>query len=186
MFAHSISEIQEKFIEVEQGKPVAFKKPNGPKRLFHHLGVWPTICILSFFTQEEIIESLRRVNREALGLCKRAYAPKRVALHRINMETVKFFERAEELKITKDSLVFFTTFKDNFFGEILRNYKNVKRITINLNFLFEEDKKDKLFDKLSAFTLKDSSIRTLCCEDAMLKEKNLEQLTKGVMLQNLT
>jgi hypothetical protein len=70
---------------------------------------------LSFFTQEEIIETLRRVNKEALVLCKRAYAPKRVALHKINLGTVKFFERTEEIKITKDSLQFFNLYKDNFF-----------------------------------------------------------------------
>jgi hypothetical protein len=71
------------------------------------LGIWPSICILQFFTQEEIIETMRRVNKQALFLCKRAYAPKRVQLHKINLGTVKFFERAEEIKIIKDSLSFF-------------------------------------------------------------------------------
>jgi len=50
---------------------------------------------------------MRRVNKQALFLCKRAYAPKRVQLHKINLGTVKFFERAEEIKIIKDSLSFF-------------------------------------------------------------------------------
>jgi hypothetical protein len=69
--------------------------------------VWPSICVLQFFTQEEIVETLRRVNRQALQLCKRAYAPKRVLLHRINLGTVKFFERTEEIKILHESLAFF-------------------------------------------------------------------------------
>jgi hypothetical protein len=51
--------------------------------------------------------------------------------------------------------------------------------------LFEEDKKDKLFEKLSNFTLKDN-IKTFNCEDAMLAQKNLEAITKTSMLQNLT
>jgi hypothetical protein len=51
--------------------------------------------------------------------------------------------------------------------------------------LFEEDKKDKLFEKLSNFTLKDN-IKTFNCEDAMLVQKNLEAITKTSMLQNLT
>jgi len=62
---------------------------------------------LPYFTSEEIIETMRRVNKQALFLCKRAYAPKRVYLHKINLGTVKFFERAEEIKMTKDSLAFF-------------------------------------------------------------------------------
>jgi hypothetical protein len=84
--------------------------PLNEKRIFHHLGVWPTTCILSFFTQNEILETLRRVNKEALILCKKAYAARRVSLHRISLKTVKFFERAEEIKITKDSLSFFNHF----------------------------------------------------------------------------
>lgn len=58
-------------------------------------------------------------------------------------------------------------------------------MTINLNFLFEEDKKDKLFEKLSNFTLK-NNINTFNCEDAMLSLRNLEQFTKSTMLQNIT
>ncbi len=80
------------------------------KRLFKDLGVWPSICILSFFSQNEIIETLRRVNHQALQLCKRAYTPKRLLLHKINLGTVKFFERTQELKITKDSLGFFAQY----------------------------------------------------------------------------
>jgi hypothetical protein len=125
------------------------------------------------------------VNKEALVLCKRAYAARRVSLHKISLKTVKFFERAEEIKITRDSLAFFAQFRDNFFDEILTHYKNVKRLTINLNFLFEEDKKDRLFEKLANFTLREN-IATFNCEDAMLKINNLEALTKTQLLQNLT
>lgn len=102
IFAHSIYDIEELIHEVE------FKKvSHSQKRIFNNLGIWPTICILSFFTQEEIIESLRRVNKEALVLCKRAFAARRVSLHKINLKTVKFFERAEEIKLTEGSLPFF-------------------------------------------------------------------------------
>ena len=146
---------------------------------------WPTICILSFFTQEEIIESLRRVNKEALVLCKRAFAARRVSLHKINLKSVKFFERAEEIKITEGSLPFFAQFKDNFFEEILTHYKNVKRLTVNLNFLFEPEKKDRLLEKLASFTLKEH-INTFNCEDAMLNQKNLESFVKSTMLESLT
>jgi hypothetical protein len=143
--------------------------------------VWPTICILSFFTQQEIIDTLRRVNKEALVLCKRAYSPKRVHLHKITLETVKFFERTEEIKITNDSLAFFNQYRENFFEEILAHYKNIKRLTINLNFLFEEDKKDKFLERISQFQLKEN-IKTFNCEDTTLKEKNLECLIKSSIL----
>lgn len=125
------------------------KRAPGQKRLFCDLGVWPSICILQFFTQEEIIETLRRVNRQALSLCKRAYAPKRVQLHKINLGTVKFFERTEEIKIQKESFGFFQQYRDNFFLEILAHYKNVRRLTINLNFLFEIDKIEKFLEAIA-------------------------------------
>lgn len=104
-----------------------------------------------------------------------------MALHRISLETVKFFERTEELKITHDSLQFFNAYKDLFFEEILKHYKNIKTITINFNFLFEVEKKDKFFERLASFRLSER-ILTFNCEDAMLKEKNLECLTKSIML----
>ena len=85
------------------------------------------------------------------------------------------------MQITDKSLPFFNNYKDLFFEEILRHYKNIKTITINFNFLFEENKKDKFFDKLASFRLSER-ILTFNCEDAMLKEKNLECLTKSVML----
>ncbi len=91
---------------------------------------------------------MRRINKQALFLCKRAYAPKRVQLHKINLGTVKFFERTEEIKIIKDSLNFFQTYRETFFLEILNHYKNVRRLTINLNFLFEDDKKDRFIEML--------------------------------------
>ncbi len=97
---------------------------------------------------------------------------------------MKFFERAEEIKLNKDSLNFFLQFKDNFFEEIIQHYKNVKTLSINLNFLFEEDKKDKLFEKLSNFVLKEN-VKTFVCEDAVIRQRNLEDLIKSDFLQNL-
>mmetsp|Transcript_1711 Transcript_1711/g.1172 ORF Transcript_1711/g.1172 Transcript_1711/m.1172 type:complete len:93 (+) Transcript_1711:227-505(+) len=81
--------------------------PHHQRRIFHHLGVWPTTCILSFFSQNEILETLRRVNKEALFLCKKAYAARVVTLNKISLKTVKFFERAEEIKLNNESLTFF-------------------------------------------------------------------------------
>jgi len=102
-FPHAIADVDESFPEIEVKRRV----PYSEKRLFKDLGVWPSICILSFFTQNEIIETLRRVNHQAWQLCRRAYAPKQVALHKINLGTVKFFERAQEIVIKKESLAFF-------------------------------------------------------------------------------
>jgi hypothetical protein len=48
----------------------------------------------------------------------------------------------------------------------------VKTFTINLNFLFENEKKDRLFEKLSDFELKEN-VKTFVCEDAYLTHKNL-------------
>ena len=162
--------------------------PQGPKRLFKDLGIWPSVCILQYFTSEEIIETIRRVNKQALFLCRKTYAPKGVFLHKINLGTVKFFERAEEIKITKDSLSFFHQYKENFFVEILSHYKKVRRLTINLNFLFEEDKKDKFIDMICALHKNEplrEGIQIFNLEDAMLNAKNLETLFKSNLLHNI-
>ena len=60
----------------------------------------------------------------------------------------------------------------------------MKKITVNFNFLFETEKKDKFFEKLSKFRLKES-IKTFNCEDSELVPKNLESLTKSLILSNL-
>lgn len=146
LFAHTVSEVEEKVQDTDSKKMVAL--PHGQKRLFYNMGVWPSICIITYFTQEEIIETIRRINKQALALCKRTYAPKRVQLHKINLGTVKFFERTEEIKITNDSLGFFQQFEENFFKEILAHYKNLNRLTISLNFLFEEERKNKFLELL--------------------------------------
>jgi len=123
------------------------------KRLFKNFGIWPTTSVLAFFTPAEIID-ISRVNKEAHYISKKVYGMRKVALERINIRSVKFFKRAEKINISKDSLGFFQQYKDNFFEEILGHYRNVTKMTINLNFLFEERKKDQLFDKLSQFELK--------------------------------
>jgi len=101
---------------------------------------------------------------------------------------VKFFERTEEIKIIKDSLSFFQTYRESFLLEILNHYKNVRRLTINLNFLFEDDKKDRFLDMLcqmhSAEPLKES-IRVFNIEDAVISERNIDSLFKSQILQNI-
>ena len=69
MFAHKINEVVELISEVENKR---VKKEN--KKLFNNLGLGPSLTILAFFTPEEIVMNLRRVNKEALVLCKRVYA----------------------------------------------------------------------------------------------------------------
>lgn len=131
---------------------------------------------------------MRRINKQALFLCKRAYAPKRVQLHKVNLGTVKFFERAEEIKIIKDSLPFFQTYRESFFLEILNHYKNVRRITINLNFLFEDDKKDRLIEMLCLMHQNEplkESIKVFSIEDAVISERNIESLFKSNIMQNI-
>lgn len=84
------------------------KIPRNKKRLFNNLGIGPSLMILSFFTPEEIVMNLRRVNKEALVLCRRVFKTKIVQLEKITLKTVKFFERAEEIRISKESLNFFS------------------------------------------------------------------------------
>lgn len=50
--------------------------PHGQRRLFKNLGIGPSLMILSFFTPEEIVMNLRRVNKEALVLCRRVFKTK--------------------------------------------------------------------------------------------------------------
>ena len=97
--------------------------------------------------------NLRRVNKEALALCKRMYSARVVPLEKITLRSVKFFERAQEIRISKESLNFFSSYKDEFLTEILDHYRNVKAFTINLNFLFDDQKKDRILDKISSFAL---------------------------------
>ena len=76
---------------------------------------------------------------------------------------------------------FFQQFKDNFFEDILNHYKNLNTLTINLNFLFQEEFKDRLFEKLANFSLKEN-VNTFIAEDSILKPKNLDSLIKSNLL----
>ena len=51
--------------------------------------------------------NLRRVNKEALVLCKRVYSTRKVKLEKISLKYVKLFERAQEIIISKESINFF-------------------------------------------------------------------------------
>ena len=132
-FAHHISEVSELIIEIENKK---IERKN--KKLFHNLGMGPSLTILSFFTPEEIVHHLRRVNKEALVLCKQFWSTRVVKLEKITLRSVKFFERTQELRVSKESLNFFAVYKDEFFQEILNHYKLVRTFTVNLNFLFDD------------------------------------------------
>ena len=179
-FSHKISEVEELISEVENKKIL---KKN--RRIFNNLGIGASLTILSFFNPEEIVLNLRRVNKEALVLCKRVYATKVVQLEKINLRSVKFFERTGEIRISKESLTFFKQFKDNFFEEILNHYTNVKTLTINLNFLFDDKQKDQIIDKISSFNLR-KNISTFQAEDVpTLTIKNLDFLTKSNFLAHI-
>lgn len=108
--------------------------------------------------------NLRRVNKEALVICKRVYATKVVQLEKVSLRSVKFFERTGEIRISKESLNFFNLYKDEFFEEILNHYTNVKTLTINLNFLFDNKLKDRIIEKISSFELR-KNIATFQAED---------------------
>ena len=49
------------------------RKQKGKRKMFNNLGMGPSMTILSFFSSEEIVLNLRRVNKEALILCKRVF-----------------------------------------------------------------------------------------------------------------
>lgn len=179
-FAHRVAEVQELFAELENKK---VKSKN--KKLFNNLGIGPSLAILSYFTPEEIILNLRRVNKEALVLCKRVYATRVVQLEKISLKSVKFFERAQEIRISKESLNFFDQYRDEFFEEVLDHYQNVNTFTINLNFLFDPIKKDRIIEKISNFQLK-KNIMTFQAEDVpSLDHKNLDHLTRIDFLKNI-
>ena len=129
--------------------------------------------------------NLRRVNKEALALCKRMYSARVVPLEKITLRSVKFFERAQEIRISKESLNFFSSYKDEFLTEILDHYRNVKAFTINLNFLFDDQKKDRILDKISSFALQ-KQIKTFQAEDVpQLSHRNLDHLTRINFLRHV-
>ena len=76
------------------------------KSIFMNLGIWPTTTILSYFTTHEIIE-ISRVNKEAHYIAKKVFGTRCVNLEKVTIRTVHLLRRAEMIKITKDSLVFF-------------------------------------------------------------------------------
>jgi hypothetical protein len=64
----------------------------------------------------------------------------------------------------------------------------VRRITINLNFLFEDDKKDRLIEMLCLMHQNEplkESIKGFSIEDAAISERNIESLFKSNILQNI-
>mmetsp|Transcript_42376 Transcript_42376/g.65045 ORF Transcript_42376/g.65045 Transcript_42376/m.65045 type:complete len:372 (+) Transcript_42376:42-1157(+) len=179
-FAHKISDVEELISELENKRI-----PKKNRRLFKGLGIGASLAILSFFTPEEIVMNLRRVNKEALVLCKRIFETKVVQLEKITLKSVKFFERASEIKISCESLNFFKLYKDEFFEEVLNHYSNVRTLKINLNFLFDDAKKDRIIAKISSFALK-RNIHTFQAEDVpSMSNENLKNITRQFFLQNV-
>jgi len=81
-------------------------------------------------------------------------------LGKINLRLVKFFQRVEQIRISKDSLSFFNQFKPVFFQQILSHYKNLRKFLINLNFIFEEREIDSLLDRIAQFQMQEN-VRTI-------------------------
>ena len=64
-------------------------------------------------------------------------------------------------------------------------YKNVTIFTINLNFLFDCRKKDKIIEKITQFQLK-KNIKTFQAEDVpMLDSSGLDKLLNLNFLKNI-
>jgi hypothetical protein len=102
-----------------------------------NFGIWPSTVILTYFSPCEVIQ-LSRINKEAHYIAKKVFATTKIDLQRINLRLIKFFTRTEQIKISKDSLQFFDQYKESLFNEILLHYKNLKKLVINLNHIFEE------------------------------------------------
>ena len=69
--------------------------------------------------------------------------------------------------------------------EILSHYRNVRRLTINLNFLFEDDKKDRFIEMLCMMHQNEplkESIKVFNIEDAVISERNIDTLFKSHIL----
>lgn len=60
----------------------------------------------------------------------------------------------------------------------------MKTLVINLNFLFDERNKDKLFEVLADFQLQ-VNVRTLKIEDSMITQRNLDCLTQSDFAQQI-
>lgn len=179
IWAHSINDV----IDINS-EPDTRIIPHQKKKLFNKLGIWPSVTIISYFSNTEIIDVLRRVNKEAHFICKRAYAARKVALKKINLQSVKFFERAEEIAITTNCLGFFNQFKDNFLEEIIMSYKNLFSLTINLNMLFNMEQRDQLLERLSKMQLKEN-IKTFHVENTELVPSSIETLTRKDLLAHI-
>ena len=133
---------------------------------------------------EEIL-SLRTVNQEAKTWCQRAYSARSVELSKISLKTAQFFKRAVILEINHESSKFFNTFKDSFFENILSHYSNLKTIKIDLNEVFDQNKKDIIIDKITCFPLK-IQIEEVKAIRSMINYRDLESLTRTNFLENIS
>lgn len=145
IYAHSIAEIQE---NDEEFRKLMLMNQKMERKIFQNFGIWPTTIVLQYFTPEEIIQ-LSRINKEAHYISKKVFGTRKVELGKISLRLVKFFQRVEQIRISKESLPFFTQFKPVMFQQILCYYKNLRKFIINLNFIFEEKNVESLLDRLA-------------------------------------
>ena len=119
--------------------------------------------ILGYLSQQEIIE-ISRVNKEAHYIAKKVFTTRKINLERINLRLIKFFSRTQKLRITRESLNFFQTYKESLFEEILFHYNSLQKVVLNFNYFFKDEEIDMLLQKLSRFSLR-PTVATLQIED---------------------
>jgi len=128
---------------------------------------------------------MRTVNKEAKMWCQKAYAARSIELSKISLKTAQFFKRAVTLEINHDSPKFFDHFKDIFFTDILKHYSNLKIIKVDLNEVFDVDKKTNVIDKITQFPLK-IQIEEVRVIRSMINFKDLELMTNTSFLENVS
>ena len=139
--------------------------------------------ILGYLSQQEIID-ISRVNKEAHYIAKKVFTTRKINLERINLRLIKFFSRTQKLRITRDSLNFFQTYKESLFEEILFNYNSLQKVVLNFNYFFKEEEIDLLLQKLSRFSLR-PSVATLQIEDGQLTLNSFTILHKSQLTQKI-
>lgn len=185
-YAHRIGDLKE-HDQIGAGIP----RQKGKRLLFKNLSIWVSAYILSFLNNSEILK-FRTVNKEARFVCQKAYSVRTIDLHKINLETVKFFERAQLMNITEESLKLFDNFSNKFFDQIISHYGNLRTVQIDLGMCFDPKQKERLFSILSARQLNNKTetfklIRTEVTQqdiDTLLSHSFLENTRHLILSMN--
>lgn len=188
IYAHSVSEVQqndEDFRRKHLQQQTGYSSAQNQKqlKLFQNFGIWPSTVILGYLNQQEIID-ISRLNKEAHYIAKKVFTTRKINLERINLRLIKFFSRTQKLKITRESLGFFETYKESLFNEILLHYNSLQKVIINFNYFFREQEIDQLLQRLSRFRLR-PTVTTLQIEDGQLTMNSFKILHLSALSQNI-